>query len=74
VVDITNRVINSAAYTLVDKAETDQEQAYAVNCLGPENLSLAASEFDCVLLHDETNPKTVYGLTKLQGDKGLASN
>lgn len=104
--DITNRdnvrqcifdfkpdvIINSAAYTLVDKAETDQEQAYAVNCLGPENLSLVASEFDCVLLHvstdyvfdgassiaykegDETNPKTVYGLTKLQGEKAVASN
>ncbi|MFQ3221254.1 MAG: dTDP-4-dehydrorhamnose reductase, partial [Paraglaciecola sp.] len=29
-------VINTAAYTAVDKAEQEQEKAYAVNALGPQ--------------------------------------
>lgn len=40
-------VINCAAYTNVDGAETNQEVCYAANSKGVENLALAAKEFDC---------------------------
>src|SRR6218665_1158572 len=32
-------VINAAAYTAVDKAESDRDAAFAVNETGPENLA-----------------------------------
>jgi len=35
-------VINASAYTKVDDAETHEEEAYAINGTGPENLALAA--------------------------------
>ena len=34
-------VINAAAYTAVDKAESDADAAYAVNELGVKNLAQA---------------------------------
>ncbi len=37
-------VMNTAAYTAVDKAESDIEMAYAVNVEGARNLALAVSE------------------------------
>jgi dTDP-4-dehydrorhamnose reductase len=37
-------VINAAAYTKVDEAETHEDEAYAVNATGPQNLALAASD------------------------------
>src|SRR5680860_379102 len=36
-------VINAAAYTKVDDAETNEEAAYAVNAVGAKNLAVAAS-------------------------------
>lgn len=39
-------VINCAAYTNVDGAETNQELCYAANATGVENLALAAKKFD----------------------------
>jgi dTDP-4-dehydrorhamnose reductase len=36
-------VINAAAYTKVDDAESDEDAAYAVNAVGPRNLALATS-------------------------------
>lgn len=48
-------IINAAAYTAVDKAETDQETAYAVNEKGPENLALACKEHKAVLIHVSTD-------------------
>nr|WP_239502559.1 dTDP-4-dehydrorhamnose reductase [Vibrio astriarenae] len=48
-------VINAAAYTAVDKAETDQETAYAVNEKGSENLALACKEIKAPLIHVSTD-------------------
>ena len=48
-------VINAAAYTQVDQAETDQESAYRGNALGPRNLALATNERDIPLVHFSTD-------------------
>lgn len=48
-------VINAAAYTAVDKAETDSEAAYLVNQKGAENLALACKEFGAKLIHISTD-------------------
>ena len=45
-------VINCAAYTDVDGAETNIEQCYAANSIGVENLALAAKQIDCGFCHD----------------------
>ena len=36
-------VINAAAYTAVDKAESDEAAAYAINRDGPRSLAIAAA-------------------------------
>lgn len=48
-------IINAAAYTAVDKAETDTDQAYAVNHQGVENLALAAKAQGVKLIHVSTD-------------------
>ncbi len=48
-------IINAAAYTAVDKAESDSERAHAVNHLGAENLAKAANSLRCPLLHISTD-------------------
>jgi len=48
-------VINAAAYTAVDAAETDAEAAYAVNAAGPTHLAQAAAEFGLGLIHISTD-------------------
>ncbi len=40
-------IINCAAYTNVDGAETESEDAVAANVVGPKNLASASLEFDC---------------------------
>lgn len=47
--------INTAAYTAVDKAETEPEKAYSVNATGPEYLAKACSEFGTTLVHISTD-------------------
>lgn len=47
--------INCAAYTAVDKAESDQETAYAVNKTGVENLASLCNSYDTVLVHISTD-------------------
>ncbi len=37
-------IVNCAAYTAVDKAETELDRAFAVNEAGPRNLALAAKD------------------------------
>src|SRR5438132_621772 len=36
-------VVNAAAYTAVDRAESEADQAFAVNHLGPENVAKACA-------------------------------
>lgn len=50
-----NIVINAAAYTAVDKAESDQTTAYAVNEQGSENIALACKEIGASLIHVSTD-------------------
>ena len=37
-------IINCAAHTAVDACETDVDNAYRINAIGPRNLSIAATE------------------------------
>lgn len=48
-------VINAAAYTAVDKAETDKEAAYAVNEKGAEYLANACRNQHAFLMHVSTD-------------------
>jgi len=81
--------INAAAYTAVDKAESEPEKAYAINVTGAANLAGICKTFGTVLIHistdfvfdgtkqspyteeDDTNPQSVYGRTKLDGEKEM---
>lgn len=82
-------VINSAAYTAVDKAESEPELAAKINALGPAHLAGLCAELDIPLIHistdyvfdglgirpyhhsDCTNPQSVYGTTKLDGERAV---
>lgn len=48
-------VINCAAYTAVDKCETDKDNAYRINAIGPRNLSIAATKYDAKMVHVSTD-------------------
>lgn len=48
-------IINAAAYTAVDKAETESDLAYAVNRDGVANLAAAAAQRGIPLLHISTD-------------------
>lgn len=50
-----NFCINTAAYTAVDKAESEQEKAHLINAIGPENLAKACKENNSVLVHISTD-------------------
>ena len=90
-------VVNCAAYTNVDKAESDYDHAYQINALGPKNLAEACNLHGIELVHISTDyvfsgeailergaprpyiesdipgPVTVYGKTKLEGEKFVQS-
>lgn len=48
-------IINAAAYTKVDLAEVEIEQAYAVNAMGVYHLAKAAKKTDARLIHVSTD-------------------
>ena len=52
---IPNFVINCAAYTAVDKAETDQKRATEINEFGAQNLAEQALKMKCHLIHISTD-------------------
>lgn len=48
-------IINCAAHTGVDACETDRENAYRINAIGPRNLSIAATETGAKMIHISTD-------------------
>ncbi|MCO5054650.1 dTDP-4-dehydrorhamnose reductase [Thermomonas sp.] len=48
-------VVNAAAYTAVDRAETEREAAFCVNARAPEALARACAETGALLLHYSTD-------------------
>lgn len=85
-------VINAAAYTAVDKAETDRELAHKLNATAVGILARESGRVGAGFIHistdyvfdgkadkplsetDEPNPQSVYGATKLEGEKLAAAN
>ncbi|WP_432414002.1 dTDP-4-dehydrorhamnose reductase [Pantoea allii] len=48
-------IMNAAAYTAVDKAETDRVRAMKINALGAENIALVARQYGSRLIHISTD-------------------
>ena len=82
-----NYCINCAAYTAVDKAETEKENAFLINATAVTNLAKACEQHNAQLIHistdyvfdgtatepynetEKTNPVSIYGHSKLQGEE-----
>ena len=82
-------IINCAAYTAVDKAESESELADAINHLAVANFARLSKDKNIRLVHistdyvfdgtnhkpyvetDTPNPKSVYGVTKLDGELAM---
>jgi dTDP-4-dehydrorhamnose reductase len=47
--------INTAAYTAVDKAESEPEKAFGINVTGAKNLAEICKQFDTTLIHISTD-------------------
>lgn len=58
-------IINAAAYTAVDKAESERDMAFLVNADGPKNLAIVAKEIGAILVHYSTD--YVFPGTKQEG-------
>ena len=81
-----NLIVNCAAYTAVDKAESEKEKAYLINSKSATYLATTANNNNCNYISistdyvfngkahkpytedDETNPVSVYGKSKLEGE------
>lgn len=84
-------VINAAAYTAVDRAESEAEAAYAVNRDAPGAMAEICAAWGAPFVHfstdyvfngsldrpyvetDEPDPRTVYGASKLAGERAVAA-
>ena len=82
-------IINCAAYTAVDKAESEPELSNAINHLAVANFAQIAKDKNIKLIHistdyvfdgtnhkpyvetDTSNPQSVYGKTKLDGELAI---
>lgn len=87
-----NVIVNAAAYTAVDKAESEPEPAHAVNAVAPGVLGEEAANLGAWVVHystdyvfdgaksgsytedDLTNPQSVYGRTKRDGEIALQAS
>ncbi|WP_291137391.1 dTDP-4-dehydrorhamnose reductase [Flavobacterium sp. UBA7663] len=47
--------INAAAYTAVDKAESEPSKAFDINANGAENLAITCKKFNTILIHISTD-------------------
>ena len=50
-----NYCINAAAYTAVDKAESEPEKAYLINVIGARNVAEVCKKHNTILLHISTD-------------------
>ncbi len=84
-------LVNCAAYTAVDKAETDRDAAFRLNSDAVKNLNDGCLQHNVRLIHvstdyvfdgksyipynetDATRPASVYGESKLAGERRLSS-
>lgn len=84
-------LINCAAYTAVDKAQSEADKAFEINEKGAFNLAKACEKFGVKLVHISTDyvfdgkayqpiaentptaPLSVYGESKLAGEKAILS-
>jgi len=85
-------IVNPAAYTAVDKAESEPELAHAINAVAPGVLGEEALKLGAWVVHystdyvfdgtkpgaytedDLTNPQSVYGRTKRDGEIALQAS
>ncbi len=85
-------IINPAAYTAVDKAESEPELAYQINTIAPHVLAEKAIELNIPLIHfstdyvfdglkkeayleaDLTNPQSIYGKSKCEGEEKVRAH
>lgn len=85
-------IVNPAAYTAVDKAESEPQLAMAINGVAPGILGQEAARLGALVVHfstdyvfdgsmpgayletDAPNPQSVYGKTKLAGEKALQAS
>ena len=85
-------IVNAAAYTAVDKAESEPELAAMVNAEAPAVMAKKATELQAGMIHystdyvfdgtatkpyseeDKPNPESVYGSTKLEGERAVLEN
>jgi dTDP-4-dehydrorhamnose reductase len=83
-------IVNPAAYTAVDRAESEPEKARAVNTVAPGVMGEEAKRLGAAVIHfstdyvfdgtqatpyaesDAVGPQSVYGQTKLDGERALA--
>lgn len=82
-------IINAAAYTAVDKAESEPEIAHTINAITPQIIAQESEKIGSFLIHISTdyvfdgnsnfpyqenhitNPLSIYGKTKLAGEKAI---
>jgi dTDP-4-dehydrorhamnose reductase len=82
-------IVHPAAFTAVDRCESEVETAYKVNVIGTRHVAEGARRVGCPVLYvstdyvfdgtkdapylewDEPNPQSVYGRTKLGGEREL---